>query len=151
MAESLDGHKRIARRFPEEVATEGRLHVLDDILADDVVDHNPLGGDERGKTAVKERMRSLREAFPDFAATVEDVVAEGDLVAMRVTLRGTHEGPFVGIEPTGNTFEVQNMVLTRFEDGKIAERWVQPDVLGMFRQLGVLPDDLSRLTPPADD
>lgn len=151
MADSLDEHKRIARRFPEDVATEGRLHVLDDILADDAVDHNPLGGDERGRTAIEERMRALREAFPDFEATVEDVVAEGDLVAMRVTLRGTHEGPFMGIQPTGNSFEVQNMVFTRIEDGKIAERWVQPDVLGMLGQLGVLPDDLSRLAPPADD
>lgn len=76
--------------------------------------------------------------FPDFEATVEDVVAEGDTVAMRVTLRVTHEGEFMRTEPTGNSFEVQNTVFTRIEDGKIAERWVQPDTLGMLRQLGIV-------------
>jgi predicted ester cyclase len=83
-------------------------------------------------------MESIRGAFSDFSATVDDVVAEGDTVAMRVTLRGTHDGPFMGIEPTGNEFEVSNMVFTRIEDGKIAERWVLPDMLGMLQQVGAV-------------
>jgi predicted ester cyclase len=87
-------------------------------------------------------MTQIRAAFSDFSATVEDTVASNDTVAMRVTLRGTHDGDFVGIEPTGKTFEVTNMVFTRVEDGRIAERWVLPDMLGMLSQVGAIESPL---------
>lgn len=133
---TIEENKRVARRFPEEVASEGRIELIDELCTPDVVDHSPLGEVE-GREALKAQLTDLRNAFGDFTATVEDIVAEGDTVAMRVTLRGTHEGEFMGIGPTGADFEVENSVFTRLEDGKIVERWVQPDVLGMFRQLGV--------------
>lgn len=129
-------NKQVARRFPEEVATEGNVDVIDEICIEDVVDHSPIG-EVRGREALKAQTEALLEAFGDLSVTVEDVIAEGDTVAMRVTLRGTHEGPFMGIEPTGRAFEVGNMVFTRIEDGRIAERWVHPDVLSMLQQLGV--------------
>lgn len=130
-------NKRVARRFPEEVATEGNIDVIDEICAEDVVDHSPLG-DVRGREELKAQLESLRTAFEDFSATVEEAVAEGDTVAMRVTLRGTHVGDFMGIEATGKDFEVENMVFTRVEDGHIVERWVQPDMLGLMQQLGAI-------------
>lgn len=76
-------------------------------------------------------------------------MAEGDTAAMRVTLRGTHDGEFLGIEPTGESFGVQNMVFTRVSGGRIAERWLRPDTLGMLQQLGVLPplDGLQGMAP----
>jgi steroid delta-isomerase-like uncharacterized protein len=132
----LEEYKRTARQFPELVATEGKLDLIDDICTADVVDHSPMG-EIRGREALKAQMTSLRAAFADFSATVDHVVAEDDTVAMRVTLRGTHAGPFMGIEPTGAEFEVPNTVFTRFEDGRIAERWVLPDMLGLYRQLGI--------------
>lgn len=141
---------RIARRFPEDVATEGRLELLDELLTDDYVEHSPFGGLE-GREAAAEQLESLRAAFPDFTATVEDVVAEGDLVAMRVTLRGTHEGEFMGIEATGNSFEVPNGVFTRIEGDRIAERWIVPDLLGMLQQLGVVPEEPGAMSMPSDD
>ncbi|QLG63427.1 ester cyclase [Halorarum salinum] len=128
---------RLARRFPEDVATEGRIDVIDEICAEDVVDHSPFG-EARGREALTERIESLRTAFGGFSATVEDVVSEGDTVAMRVTLRGIHEGEFMGVEPTGREFEVGNMVFTRIDGGKIVERWVQPDTLGLLQQLGAV-------------
>lgn len=131
-------NKKIARRYPEEVATERNVDLIDELETDDFVEHGPFGQESRGPTEDKEQMRSFLAAFPDFEATVEDVIAEGDMVAMRVTLRGTHEGEFMGIDPTGKPFEIQNMVFTRVEDGKIAERWVQPDSLGLMQQLGVV-------------
>ena len=134
---SIEENKQVARRFPEEVATEGNIDLIDEICTEDVVDHSPLG-DQQGREMVKAQIEELREAFGDFSATVEDAIAEEDRGAMRVTLRGTHEGEFMGIEPTGEEFEVQNMVFTRIEDGKIAERWVQPDMLGLMQQLGVV-------------
>lgn len=130
-------NKRLARRIPEEVATEGNIDLLDEICAEGVINHNPLG-DSQSRDAAKKQAEKLRAGFGDFSATVEDIIVEGNTVAMRVTLRGTHDGEFQGIEPTGRGFEVQNMVFTRIEDGKIAERWIHPDMLGLMQQLGVI-------------
>ncbi|KAB1197165.1 MULTISPECIES: ester cyclase [Haloferax] len=127
----------VARRYPEDVATQGNIDLIDEICTEDVVDHSPLG-ELTGREEQKAQIRMLREAFADFSATVEDVVTEGDVVAMRITLRGMHKGPFMGVEATGNTFEVSNMVFTRVEDGLIAERWVIPDMMGMLTQLGIV-------------
>jgi steroid delta-isomerase-like uncharacterized protein len=137
VAATTEENKRLTRRFPEEVATKGNTDVIDEISSEDIIDHSPLG-EVRGREELKEQIEYLRTAFGDFSATVEDIVAEGDTVAMRVTLRGTHQGEFMGVEPTGNEFEVRNMVFTRIEDGKIVERWVQPDTLGLMQQLGVV-------------
>ena len=134
---SIEENKRIARRFPEDVATAGDLDLIDEICAEDVVDHSPLG-EVRGRDALKEQLAGMRAAVTDFSATVEDAIAEGDTVAMRVTLRGTHTGEFMGIPATGNEYEVENMVFTRIEDGQIVERWVLPDMLSMMQQLGVV-------------
>lgn len=130
-------NKRIARRFPEEVATEGNVGLIDEICTEDVVDHNPFGT-ARGRAELRDHIEMLNAAFSDVSATVEDLIAEGDTVAMRVTLRGTHDGAFMGAAPTGTEFEVPNMVFTRIEDGRIAERWVQPNMLGLVRQLGIV-------------
>lgn len=134
--EQSEQNKRIARRIPEELATAGNLDLVEELYAEDAVEHGPFG-DHRGRPAIRENMERFFAAFPECSATVEDVIAEGDTVAMRVTLSGTHEGAFMGVEPTGRAFEVGNMVFTRFADGKIAERWVQPDTLGLLEQLGV--------------
>ena len=130
-------NKRIAQQFPEDVATKGNIDLIDDICTEGFTDHTPMW-ETRGRENAKQEMEELLSAFSDFSATVEDIIAEGDTVAMRVTLRGTHEGEFQNIEPTGKEFEVQNMIFTRIEDGKIAERWVQPDMLGLMQQLGVV-------------
>ncbi|WP_380680232.1 ester cyclase [Salinigranum sp. GCM10025319] len=135
---STEENKRIARRYPEEVATGRNVDLIDELETEDFVEHGPFGQETRGPNADKERMREFLAAFPDFEATVEDVIAEGDTVAMRVRLRGTHEGEFMGIEPTGRSFEVQNMVFTRIRDGKVAERWIQPDTFALMQQLGVV-------------
>jgi len=129
-------NKRIARQVPEEIATAGNVDLIDEVYAADAVEHDAFA-EYRGRAAIREWLEDVREAFPDVSAAVEDVVAEGDTVAMRVTLRGTHEGEFAGIAPTGKAFEVGNTVFTRIEDGRIVERWVQPDALGLLRQLGV--------------
>ena len=134
---SIEKNKRIARRFPEEVATEGNIDLVDEICTEDVLDHSPFG-DRQGRETVKKQIAELHKAFGDFSATVEDGLAEDDRVAMRITLRGTHKGEFQGIEPTDEEFEIQNMVFTRIKDGKIAERWVQPDMLGLMQQLGAV-------------
>lgn len=137
----------IARKVPEDIATGRDLDLIDEVYAEDCVEHGPFGQDLRGRDAVRSQFEAFLDAFPDFEARVEDAVAEGDTVAMRVTVSGTHDGPFMGIEPTGESFEVRNMVFTRVEDGRIVERWLQPDTLGMLVQLGVVESPLS--TPAA--
>lgn len=83
-------------------------------------------------------MRMVRSAFPDLAVTTEDLIAEDDRVLTRYTLEGTHEGEFMGIEPTGAEVEVEGMSIGRIEDGKVVEGWTNMDVLGMLVQLGVV-------------
>lgn len=134
--ERLEQNKRIARRIPEDLATGGDLDLIEELYAADAVEHDPFG-DHSGRVAIRESMEGLLVAFPDFSATVEEIIAEGDLVAMRVTLRGTHEGAFLGADPTGRKFEVENAVFTRLDDGMVVERWVQPDTLGVLQQLGI--------------
>jgi steroid delta-isomerase-like uncharacterized protein len=138
MAQASTENERIARRVPEEIATEGKLDVIPEVFAEDAIEHDPLGRDLHGVDAIQEALSGYRQAFPDATATVEDTVTEGDTVAMRVTLRGTHEGPFRGLEPTNRSFEIQNLVFTRIEGGKIVERWTQADTLGMLQQLGIV-------------
>ena len=134
---TAEENKHIARRIPEEILTEGKLDLVEELFAQDAVDQAPLGKDT-GWDEIRAGMETMRGAFPDLKATVEDVVSEGDTVAMRITLRGTHEGEFVGREPTGKTMEVGSMIFTRIDDGKIVERWAQPDTLGLFQQLGIV-------------
>lgn len=130
-------NKRTARRFPEEVANHGAIELIDEICTEDVLDHSPLG-DERGRDALKQQGHYLRGAFSDLSVTVEDAVADEDTVALRVTFEGIHNGEFMGIDPTGHDVSIQNMVFFRMTDGKIAERWVQPDMLSLMHQLGVV-------------
>ena len=119
-------NERIARRVPEDIATEGDFDLIDEVFAEDAVERNPWAV-VRGREEIHESFDDLADSFGDFSATVEETVTEGDTVAMRVTLRGTHEGEFMGFPPTGKSFEVGNMVFTRIEGGMIVERWVQPD------------------------
>lgn len=139
---TIEENKRIARRVPEEIATNRNLDIVDDVYAEDVVEHGFMGQTTESREEGTEQMKLLHLAFPDFKAEVLDIIGEDDTVAMRVKLSGTHKGPFMGIDPTGKSFEVENMVFTRIEDGKIAERWLQPDTVGMLTQLGIDPEQL---------
>ena len=133
---SIEDYKQIARQIPEDVATEKKLDLIDDLQAENAVENDTFTV-HRGREAIRDHLEGTFTSFPDLTATVEQIIGEGDTVAMRVTLRGTHEGKFMGIEPTGREFEVQNMVFTRVDDEKIIERRIQPDVFGMLQQLGV--------------
>lgn len=81
----------------------------------------------------------FRTAFPDLYGTIEDLIAEGDKVVTRITYRGTHQGEFMGIPPTGRPVTMTFTGINRIAGGKIAEGWVNFDALGMMQQLGVIP------------
>lgn len=126
----------LVRRFAQAVVNEGDYDRIDEFVAEDVRDHTPLGQRE-GRDVMVETTRELRTAFPDFEVTLEEVVGDGDTVAVRMRQTGTHDGPFMGIEPTGASFEIEAMAFLRVGDGKIVERRTQPDVLALLGQLGI--------------
>jgi steroid delta-isomerase-like uncharacterized protein len=104
------------------------------------VDHDPTEPEEmRGPAGVKRYAAEVRGAFPDVRVTIEEQVAEGDGVATRYTLGGTHEGELMGIPPTGNRVEITGVAFERLADGKIVESRDNYDALGMMQQLGVIP------------
>ncbi|MFH5800867.1 ester cyclase [Haladaptatus sp. CMAA 1911] len=133
----LEANKQLARRIPEEVFAGGNLELLDELYTEDAVERNAMGI-HQGRSAIRESYNSFLTAFPDVSQTVENIVAEGDLVAMRITSRGTHTGVLGGLEPTGKEIEVQQMFFARIENGMIIERWFLPDNLSLLQQLGVI-------------
>ena len=137
MPTTAEGNKGIARRIIEEVVEQGSLDAVDELYTEDAVEHTPMG-DFSGHEAIKEGFKMTRRAFSDYTVTVDDIIAEGDTVAVRLTERGTHDGEFLGTDPTGQEFEHQTMAFLRLENGKVAEWWIQPDNLGLMQQLGVI-------------
>jgi steroid delta-isomerase-like uncharacterized protein len=150
MSTKSEDNKRIVRRIRDEVEEQGNLDAVDEIFAEDVVVHTPMG-EFSGREAVKEMYESDRKAFSDSTETIHDFIAEGDTVAVRMTERGTHDGEFMGMAPTGKEYEIQTTAFLHLEDGEVAEWWIQPDTLGFLRQLGVNPEDLSKAMPTDDD
>ena len=130
-------NKALARRSWESVDNPD---TLGEVYAPDVVWHNPEG-DIQGLEEAKQFVAMFETAFPDISATVEDVVAEGDKVVSRVTIRGTHQGEVEEFgPPTGRRVEVQGLSLHRIEDGKIVEEWNSYDNLSILQQLGLAPE-----------
>ena len=135
----LEANKALVRRFFDEVMNEGRLDVVDEIFAPEYVNRHAHPGQTPGPEGVRQLVTNVRRAFPDLEETVDDLVAEGDCVALRLTLRGTHKGPFRGVAGTGRRVEVMGMAIVRVEDGRIPEGWFFFDRDAMWEQLGVEP------------
>ena len=133
-----EGNEAVVRRLVEEVLNQGRTGLLAALVAADHVGHDPLG-DHYGPEGLRIAVAEYRAAFPDLRVTVEDLVTEGDKVAHRFTLRGTHAGPFLGIPATGRAVAATGIAIDRLAGGKVAESWVSLDALGLLRQLGASP------------
>jgi predicted ester cyclase len=109
---------------------------LDQLIAPDVIDHNPVPGQAPGIAGIKYWMSLMHDAFPDIDGVVEDVVVEGDKVAGRVTWKGTHRGVLAGVPGTGVEVELQAVHIVRFIGGRLAEWWGTADVFGFLQQVG---------------
>ncbi len=132
-------NKALARRWAD-IFAQGNLDLVDEIYAPDYVGHDPtLPEDIRGVEAARQYAAMYRSAFPDLQVIIEDQIAEGDKVATRYTVRGTHQGELEGIAPTGNRVEMTGIVIAHIADGKIVEDWASFDVLGMMQQIGAIP------------
>ncbi len=137
-----DRQKNIAaqKRWGEEVAGKGHLDVLDEILAEGFVDHDPAPDQGPGIEGLKGFFRSFRNAFPDLELEVEEMVATDEYVTIRYNASGTHRGDFMGFSPSGRRFTAPAMQLGRWENGRCVERWGVTDQLEILRQLGLIGD-----------
>ncbi len=132
--------KQIARRVIEEAFVGGRLDAVDELIAADAVSHDPaIPESVRGPEGVKQVIAGYRAAFPDLRIEIQDQIADGGSVATRWTARGTHQGDFMGLAPTGREATVTGITIDRIADGKIVESWSNWDTLGLLQQLGAIP------------
>lgn len=127
--------KELVKAHYDAAVNQQDLSKLDEQLTPDFLDHGMPPGTPRGPDPAKEFLARLKEAFPDLSVVSDDVVAEGDRVAVRATWTGTHLGEFRGIPPSGREIRFEGAVFWRFEGDRIAERWPFLDVSGLMKQL----------------
>ena len=131
----MDQKEAVIRRYFGELFDQGKLELVDELLHPDYVNHSPSPGLQPGREGVRVVVAALRRAFPDLTYTVEDLVVGRESVATRTTMRGTHHGDFFGMSPTGRSFEVAQMTIERFLDGKIIAHHRITDEASLVRQL----------------
>lgn len=130
-------NKALARKVFEDIQSKGNIALIDELVAADYVGHTPLM-ELHGPAGAKQFDTTLREAFPDYQVEVEDQIAEGDRVATRWTMRGIHNGEFMGMSPTGKQVTMSGIAIFRIAGGKFIEGWNSLDLLGLMQQLGAV-------------
>jgi steroid delta-isomerase-like uncharacterized protein len=139
---TLERNKQLVRRMNAEVWNAANLDAIDGLFTPDFVLHFlPDGSETRGTEGLREHVRELHRAFPDWSEHIERIVAERDLVVIHYVSSGTNQGQWLGNPPTGNRLQVNEMSIFRIEDGRIAEQWLLPDVGSMQRQLAGAGDE----------
>jgi steroid delta-isomerase-like uncharacterized protein len=135
-------NKKAIRRIVEEVFENGAMNVIDELIAEDFLDHSLQHSRFFAVTADREGFRQLvrevRAGLSDLEVSVDLIVAEGDLVAARVNARAVHSGQFWGVPATGKSIDLTDYHYFRFENGKIREHWNQINALEVMQQLGVV-------------
>ena len=144
VTQTAEMNRAVVRRLYEDALSTGRLELLDQLVSEGY--EGPAG--QKGPAGFAETIRELRQAFPDIRWTVEDLVAEGDRVAVRSTWRGTHKGRFREFPASDKQVTNSGVAIYQFEDGKIVRAWVQTDRLGFLQQLGVVPHGLGHHVEP---
>jgi steroid delta-isomerase-like uncharacterized protein len=135
---SLEENKLKIRRLVDEAQSAGQLEVVDELFADDFVDHTPLPGLPPTREGIKMLFAGLRAAFPDLHVTISEQIAEDHRVATRKTFRGTHQADFLGVPASGRPVEFEVIDILTFENDKIHEHRVVLDQLGLLKQLGAM-------------
>lgn len=114
----------------------GKLEGLRDVVSATALDHDPTPGQGLGPEGFIRMFGEMRAAFPDLNVAVDKVVADNDNIAIAYTLTGTHKGDFLGVAATGRRISARGVQISRFEDGKLVERWGSSDQLGILQQIG---------------
>jgi steroid delta-isomerase-like uncharacterized protein len=140
--ETAEANKALVSRWFEET-DRGNLEIIDELLPEDYVDHNPPLPDlPPGREGVRRSVALLRAAFPDAVHTLEDQIAEGDKVMTRLTTRATFTDECLGYQPTGKMAQVSGIAVHRVVDGRLVEHWAHMDMTGFMRQIGADVGDL---------
>jgi len=131
----VGANRTLVRRFIEDFWAGGDLSRVGEFLSSEYVEHNLLPGQEPGLAGYKHRYLTLRAAFPDVRVTIDGMLAEGDRVMARVTIEGTHLGPFLGQPASGRLVRMAAINVYRVANGRIVERWGVQDLYGLLRQI----------------
>ncbi len=135
---STEGNKAVIRRIFDSL-NQKDVAIMDELCTPDMVYHDPANPQVRSLEDFKQWFTGLSAAFPDLHFSLEDILAEGDLVAYRYTLRATHSGSWRGAAATGKPITVTAIAISRIREGKSAELWANTDALGLVQQLGLIP------------
>jgi steroid delta-isomerase-like uncharacterized protein len=137
---SGEDNKALVRQLVDQVFNQGNISKLDEFVEPDFVEREVLpAGIPGGREGLRQLTTMLRSAFPDFKATIDDILAEGDKVVIRQTWTGTHKGEFMGIPPTGRDMSMEVIDIIRLANGKFVEHWGVMDAMAMMQQLGAIP------------
>ncbi len=137
---AAEHNKDLIVRFVEELFNRGNMDIVGEIFAPDFIDHEQLPpGIPNGSEGVKVLTTMLRSAFPDFKATIDDILAEGDKVVIRMTWSGAQKGEFMGVPATGKRVSFGVIDIIRINNGKLVEHWGQMDSMSLMQQLGAIP------------
>lgn len=128
------------RRVSQAVWNDGELDLIDELFAPDYVRHGGPPGTVTGPEGERRHREGFRMAFPDLIIEADDIVAEGDRVAIRYTWRGTYQGTWPGLPVGGKPVTMSGIAIHRLCGGKLTDLWVVGDELGLMRQLGALPE-----------
>jgi steroid delta-isomerase-like uncharacterized protein len=134
-----EANKAVAKRFFEEVWSQGNVAVIDELVAENAVNHGNPPEIPNNREGFKMFAGMYLNAFPDMAMTIDDVIAEGEKVVVRWTAVGKHKGELMGIPATDKDVTVTGISIDRFAGGKIVESWGEFDLAGMLMQMGVAP------------
>lgn len=138
---SIEQNKAIVRQLVEEVINQNNLSLAAEIMAADIIEHEETPpGVPAGIEGTKILFGMLHSAFPDFKATINDLIAEDDKVVVFMTWAGTQEGEWMGMPASGKSMSINVMDIFRVADGKLVEHWGISDTMAMMQQLGAMPE-----------
>jgi len=140
MEEAVADLRELARRINEEVIGQGKYELIDELVADDFIEHEEMPGLPAGKDSLRAFTETFRAAFPDLQVETLATIVEGDEVWIHSELTGTHKGELMGIAPTGKKVSVKMIDRVRTRDGKAVEHWGVSDQLALMTQIGVVPE-----------
>src|SRR5262245_12885935 len=129
----------LIKRFYDEVLVNGNLDAIDELVTDDVVDHEAMPGQPEGKEGVAFFSNVMSSAFSDLKVTAGPSLSSGDMEAAHVTITGKHTGEFMGVPASDKSFEIESIDIIRIEDGKCAEHWGVTDNISLMQQIGAIP------------
>lgn len=135
---SIEENKNIVRRY-QEIYNSNDLDALGEVLAEDLVSPKIMPGMPSGLEGAKQVHRTTLIGMPDWHTRIDDLVAEGDKVAARITMTGTHTGDFWGMPATGRRVEFTGIYLVRISNARIVEHWGEEDGVALLQQLGFMP------------